>query len=276
MRPPAMPSHPMKPPSAPLVPSVPSLPIMPVTARATPAQAGPRRRSVLLLPPVALASAAVTASAALAAASVALPAWATPARGVAVPRMGDGPFYPPARWRERWPDWDFDLTRVQRPGAPAAARGEHLGLGLVLQDPQGRAIDNALVEIWQCDAAATYHHPRVVGDDLAQPSTPQIDRGFAGYGQARSHTDGRVAFKTIRPVPYPGRTPHIHIKLSHPSWGSLSSQLFVAGDAGNAGDFLWRQLTATEQAHMAMQLQPAAADGTGLRWQVAHLLRVGS
>ncbi len=215
------------------------------------------------------------AAAASAAATLALPAWASPARGVAVPRMGDGPFYPPERWRQRWPDWDFDLTRVLRPGAPATARGEHLGLGLTVQDTQGRSVDGALVEIWQCDVTATYHHPRVVGEGAANTHSQTMDRGFAGYGQARSSADGRVAFKTIRPVAYPGRTPHIHVKLSHPSWGTVSSQLFVAGDAGNAGDFLWRQLTADEQALMSMQLQ-RAVPGSGLQWQVARVLQVGA
>ena len=43
-------------------------------------------------------------------------------------------------------------------------------------------------------------------------------------------------------MPYPGRTPHIHVKLRHPSFGEVTSQLFVAGDPGNAGDFLYRSL----------------------------------
>jgi hypothetical protein len=41
--------------------------------------------------------------------------------------MTDGPFYPPRAWREQWPDWDADLSRVQRGGQTQQARGEHLG-----------------------------------------------------------------------------------------------------------------------------------------------------
>ncbi len=49
------------------------------------------------------------------AACVAAPALASSRRALA--RMTDGPFYPPRVWRERWTDWDADLTRVQQPAA---------------------------------------------------------------------------------------------------------------------------------------------------------------
>lgn len=180
--------------------------------------------------------------------------------------MTEGPFYPPARWRGRDDDWDADLTRVRRNGQGQAARGEHLDLRLAVVDTRGRAIDGTEVEIWQCDALAAYRHPSVA----AEPG--RFDPGFQGFGAARSAADGGVAFRTIRPVPYPGRTPHIHVKLRHASFGELSSQLFVAGDPGNARDFLWRRLDEGERAGLAMQLQPASGDG--LRWQARHLLVV--
>jgi protocatechuate 3,4-dioxygenase beta subunit len=79
-----------------------------------------------------------------------------------------------------------------------------------------------------------------------------------------------VGFRTIRPTPYAGRTPHIHVKLRHASFGEFTSQLFVDGDAGNAGDFLWRRLDAAERKALAMRLQPATEGG--LRWQARHAL----
>ena len=81
--------------------------------------------------------------------------------------MTDGPFYPPRAWREQWSDWDADLSRVQRDGRTLVARGEHLGLALQLADTQGRIIDGAEVEIWQCDVLAAYRHPGV-GPDVPQ------------------------------------------------------------------------------------------------------------
>lgn len=196
-------------------------------------------------------------------ASLAMPALAQ-TRHV-LPPMTDGPFYPPRGWRGQGEnrDWDADLTRT---GALRPARGEHLALQLQVADARGRVIDGAEVEIWQCDALAAYRHPGV----RAEPG--RHDPAFQGFGAARSAADGSVLFRTIRPVPYPGRTPHIHVKLRHSSFGELSSQLFVAGDAGNARDFLWQRLDAEEQASLAMQLAPAQGDG--LRWQARHSLVV--
>lgn len=199
-----------------------------------------------------------------AAAALALPALAQPRRQP-LAAMTDGPFYPPPRWRERWADWDADLVHVQRDGRTLTARGEHLALALQVADTAGRAIDGAEVEIWQCDALAAYRHPRVV------TTAEGFDPGFQGFGSTRSGRDGSLRFLTIRPVPYPGRTPHIHLKLRHASFGTLTTQLFVAGDPGNDADALWRALTPDDREALAMALQPA---GGGLRWQVQHRVTV--
>ncbi len=181
--------------------------------------------------------------------------------------MTEGPFYPPRAWRAAWADQDADLTRVQRGARTLQARGEHLGLELRLADTDGRLIDGAEVEIWQCDALAAYRHPDV-------PAPPgRFDEGFQGYGATRSGAQGLARLRTIRPVPYPGRTPHIHFKLSHASFGELTSQLFVAGDPGNARDFLWRAIAAQDRSGLEMALQPAAPE-SGLRWAARHTLVV--
>ncbi|MFY9513547.1 MAG: intradiol ring-cleavage dioxygenase, partial [Rubrivivax sp.] len=186
-------------------------------------------------------------------------------RRPALAAMTDGPFYPPARWRERWSDWDADLVHVQRDGRTLTARGEHLALALQVADGDGRAIDGAEIEIWQCDALAAYRHPRVV------TTAEGFDPGFQGFGSLRSARDGSARFLTIKPVPYPGRTPHIHLKLRHASFGELTTQLFVAGDPGNDGDFLWRSLQPADRAALAMALRPGR---DGPRWQVQQLLTV--
>jgi protocatechuate 3,4-dioxygenase, beta subunit len=54
--------------------------------------------------------------------------------------------------------------------------------------------------------------------------------------------DGRYRFRTIRPAPYTGRTPHIHVKVKLERRELLTTQLYVAGDPHNGRDFLWRQL----------------------------------
>jgi len=202
---------------------------------------------------------------ALSAAALALPALATSRRVIA--RMTDGPFYPPRSWRERWSDWDADLTRVQHAGATRVAKGEHLGLEARVVDVNGRAIDGATVEIWQCDAVGHYRHPST------EPTTDAVDEAFQGFGSTQSNAQGQLRFRTIRPVPYPGRTPHIHVKVRHTTFGEVTSQLFVAGDPGNARDGLWRRLSNDDRAGLEMTLEPAAND-SGLRWLVRHDLVV--
>lgn len=205
-----------------------------------------------------------------AAAAITMPALAATRRALAP--MSDGPFYPARGWRDKGPfsgDWDADLTRVERNGRVAIARGEHLGMQALVADIEGRLVDNAEVEIWQCDVMQTYRHP-----DVAAPSG-RFDEGFQGYGSVRSGKDGAFSLRTIKPVVYPGRTPHIHLKLRHATFGELTTQLFLAGDPGNARDFLWRAVPQADRTALEMLLQPAAAE-SGLRWQVRHTLIVPS
>ncbi len=197
----------------------------------------------------------------------------------ALRQMTDGPFYPPARWRAQWSDWDADLTRVAQGGETQVARGEHLGLALVVADANGRLIDGAEVEIWQCDSLQHYRHPDVPRE--AADRTIRFDPGFQGFGAARSDPRGELSFRTIRPVAYPGRTPHIHVKLRHMSFGEWTSQLFVAGDAGNARDFLWRNVPADDRAALEMKLARAPAGAAAsppgappLAWVTRHELVV--
>ena len=198
-------------------------------------------------------------------AALAMPTLASSRRALA--RMTDGPFDPPRSWRERWSDWDADLTRVQQSGSGRVAQGEHLGLEGRVVDVNERLIDGAAIEIWQCDAVGHYRHPST------EPASGAVADGFQGFGATRSEAQGQYRFRTIKPVPYPGRTPHIHVKLRHASFGEVTSQLFVAGDPGNARDFLWRALAADDRAALEMRLQNAGAD-TGLRWLARHDLVV--
>jgi protocatechuate 3,4-dioxygenase beta subunit len=143
------------------------------------------------------------------------------------PRMTEGPFYPtsfPA-------DSDSDLTKVA--GQPRAAEGTPLEVAGRVLDRSGRPRANARVEIWQCDAQGHYHH---VGERGAG------DPAFQGFGAVSTDTEGRYAFRTIKPVPYPGRTPHIHFLVAEGGRRRLVSQMFVEGEPGNERDFIYRHL----------------------------------
>jgi protocatechuate 3,4-dioxygenase, beta subunit len=205
------------------------------------------------------------------AAGVATLGW--PARSFArgLPGMTDGPFYPSLAYRARSLDWDADLTTVRGrapDGQPLPkARGEHLDLHGVVRDASDGAVDGAEIEIWQCDAFGSYRHPR--------GATDRIDAGFQGFGATRSDGRGGYRFRTIRPVPYPGRTPHIHVKVRHPSFGEVTSQLFVVGEPGNAGDGLYRSLDEGDRREVEMRLQRAPA-GDAVMWIAERDLLVGT
>ncbi len=210
----------------------------------------------------------VLRSMAAACASIALPACASSRR--ALPSMTEGPFYPSVAYRARGVDWDADLTTVAGTAPDGQPRpragGEPLDLLGVVLAADGRIVDAAEVEIWQCDVHTSYRHPRGAGE--------RIDDGFQGFGMTRTDAAGIYRFKTIRPVPYPGRTPHIHVKLRHPAFGDVTSQLFVAGDPGNANDGLYRRLSAEQRSFTDMTLQRAPA-GSPVMWVVERSLVVG-
>jgi protocatechuate 3,4-dioxygenase beta subunit len=144
------------------------------------------------------------------------------------PRMTEGPFYPRTLPR----DSDADLTRVA--GRPSRAQGTPLAVSGRVLDRRGAPRAGARVEIWQCDATGQYHH---VGE-------PGGDPDFQGWGAVVTDADGRYAFTTIKPVPYPGRTPHIHFTVGEGGRRSLTSQMFIEGEPGNARDGLYRYLGA--------------------------------
>ncbi|MGQ0665122.1 MAG: dioxygenase family protein [Pseudomonadota bacterium] len=143
---------------------------------------------------------------------------------IATPRQGAGPFYP----RELPLERDNDLASVA--GSPAPARGQIAHVFGRVRDAAGRPVAGARVEIWQCNAFGRYHHP-------ADRRDAPLDPGFQGYGETVSAADGAYRFRTIRPVPYPGRTPHIHFAVTTPD-GRLITQMYVEGEPGNERDFV--------------------------------------
>ncbi|MDZ4687236.1 MAG: intradiol ring-cleavage dioxygenase, partial [Planctomycetaceae bacterium] len=116
------------------------------------------------------------------------------------PRMTEGPFYP-----DKLPlDLDNDLIRINDSVTPAVGEITQL-TGRVLS-ASGEPIRNATVEIWQCDANAVYLHTR---DSV--PKAKQQDQHFQGFGPFETSSSGESPFRTIKPVPHPGRPPpHIH------------------------------------------------------------------
>lgn len=153
------------------------------------------------------------------------------------PAQSAGPFYP----LEPPLDQDNDLTRVA--GQSGTAEGRLTDLSGRVLDLDGRPIAKARVEIWQCDARGHYHRPEDDG--------PYLDPNFQGFGHDLTDAEGRYRFRTIHPVPYPGRTPHIHFAVFVPGERRFTTQLYVAGESGNDEDFLFRTLP-LERRHLVL------------------------
>ncbi|MAW25323.1 MAG: intradiol ring-cleavage dioxygenase [Gammaproteobacteria bacterium] len=159
------------------------------------------------------------------------------ARARVTPWQSLGPFYP-----KKLPvDSDADLTFVD--GKNGQATGQFTRLSGRVTDQSGAPIKNARVEIWQCDAFGAYHHPRDGGG---------VDTFFQGYGQTTTDDNGNYRFKTIKPVAYPGRAPHIHMKVIDGS-RELVTQIYIQGEPANKGDFLLNAIR-NEQSRQSLEV----------------------
>jgi protocatechuate 3,4-dioxygenase, beta subunit len=145
------------------------------------------------------------------------------------PRQTEGPFYP-----DKLPlDTDNDLLIVNDAITPGVGTVTHL-TGQIL-DASGKPLRNALVEIWQCDNHGAYLHTRSGNAD-------KRDGNFQGFGRFLTGSTGEYYFRTIKPVPYPGRTPHIHFAVKVKGQEKFTTQCYVKGDSGNERDGVLKQL----------------------------------
>jgi protocatechuate 3,4-dioxygenase, beta subunit len=167
----------------------------------------------------------------------------------ATPRQTEGPFYP-----ETLPaDSDADLLAN---GSLRYGKGQPAWVEGTLTDTDGRAINGASIEIWQCDQDGRYHHPRDGGN---------ADPAFQGFGRISVDAQGQWRFRTLRPVAYSGRTPHIHAKIKLGTREVLTTQLYVQDDPGNARDGIWRRLSAEDRA-LVTSPYVSASDGLAARY----------
>jgi len=143
------------------------------------------------------------------------------------PRQTEGPFYP-----DHLPlDTDNDLIVINNGLTPAV--GEITWLTGRVLDARGEPIRNALVEIWQCDAKGVYLH-------TGSANKTNRDSNFQGFGRFLTGSTGEYLFRTIKPVPYPGRTPHIHYKVKRAGNDLLTTQCYIQGEPQNERDGVLR------------------------------------
>jgi len=152
------------------------------------------------------------------------------------PRQTEGPFYP-----TRLPlDTDNDLIVVNAALTPADGVITHL-TGRLL-DAGGEPVRNAVVEIWQCDANGVYLHTADSGG-----KQDKQDKNFQGFGRFVTGKDGGYLFRTIKPVPYPGRAPHIHYAVKMKGREKWTTQCYIKGHPGNEKDGVWRGIRDEKQ-----------------------------
>jgi protocatechuate 3,4-dioxygenase beta subunit len=144
---------------------------------------------------------------------------ATPSCGDETRSQTAGPFYTP----------DTPLKRDFRIDDP---RGAPLELRATVLDAQCRPVPGAIVDLWHANSAGRYDN-----------------EGFRLRGHQVADAQGGVAFDTIRPANYGGRTRHFHVRIFRPGGGRLlTTQLYFPGEAGNGDDGLFQPELLLEMA----------------------------
>ncbi len=128
------------------------------------------------------------------------------------PETGEGPYYKQGSPEE---------SVLFREGIP----GEQLTLTGFVRDVNGKALAGAWLDFWQANGNGKYDNS-----------------GYTLRGHQRTAESGQYQLKTVVPGSYPGRTPHIHVKLRRADAGrTYTTQLFFPGLASNKGDFIFRE-----------------------------------
>ena len=148
---------------------------------------------------------------------------------IQTPRQTEGPFYPV----DLPLDTDNDLIVLNDSLNPAVGTITHLS-GRIL-DKNGQPVRNALVEIWQVDHHGVYLHKGSAGAE-------RRDKHFQGFGRFMTGTSGEYYFRTIKPVAYPGRTPHIHFAVKIKGQQKWTTQCYIKGEKQNETDGLLQNI----------------------------------
>lgn len=170
---------------------------------------------------------------------------------VDTPAQTEGPFYPNSLPL----DTDNDLLVLNDRITPAIGEVTHLS-GRVL-DRRGDPLRNVVVEIWQVDNHGAYLHSGSANRD-------RRDANFQGFGRFLTGLSGEYYFRTIKPVPYPGRTPHIHVKVKRGDRELLTTQCYIKGHSQNARDGVLQGIRDTRaRESLVVDFAPVAGSRLG-------------
>ena len=166
------------------------------------------------------------------------------------PRQTAGPFYP-----DQLPlDTDNDLIVINDGVTPAVGAITWLS-GRIL-DTSGAPVRDAVVEIWQVDNNGAYLH-------RGSSNASRRDRNFQGFGRFLTGSSGEYLFRTIKPVPYDSRTPHVHFSVRRRGAQAFTTQCYVAGEARNERDFVLSSLDARSRSALIVPFTPIPGSRAG-------------
>ena len=174
------------------------------------------------------------------------------------PSQTIGPFFHRALLHQGWNDL-----------AARGAAGERVAIEGRVLDGDGAPVSDAMVEIWQANAAGRYDHP----EDLQQEDrqTRPLDPNFHGFGRTATDPDGRFRLRTIKPGRVPGiggapQAPHINVSIfARGLLKRLVTRIYFPGEPLNEADPLLSALPADRRVTLIARI----ADG-GAAERVLH------
>lgn len=132
-----------------------------------------------------------------------------------------------------FPEAHYVLNLSSPTGTPT---GEVIEIAGCVYDAEGATVPDAMIEIWQANAAGRYASPDDAREDIA------LDPHFVGFGRASTSAEGVYRFRTIRPgrLPGPGNSvqaPHIAVSVfARGVLKRLATRIYFADSAENAVD----------------------------------------
>ncbi len=153
-----------------------------------------------------------------------------------------GPFFHKALIRD---DWNILVTD--------ATVGQRIIVEGRILDGDGQPVPDAMVEIWQANAAGRYNHP----DDMQEKA---LDPHFLGFGRCPTDAEGYFRFRTVLPGPVEGRenrpqAPHISLSVfARGLLNRLVTRLYFPDEPLNESDTLLASMPADRRATLVAKL----------------------
>jgi len=164
------------------------------------------------------------------------------------PSQTIGPFFHRALLHEGWNDL-----------AARGAAGERVAIEGRVLDGDGAPVSDAMVEVWQANAAGRYDH-----SEDRQENKP-LDPNFHGFGRTATDLDGRFRLRTVKPGPVPGigdvpQAPHINVSVfARGLLKRLVTRIYFPGEPLNESDPLLSAVPAARRATLIARVADGGA-----------------